>query len=460
MDEDEALEKELDDMRQFLLKEEEEGEEEGWKKTSGVLVRDARTEFVEAAGGQQQSSSSLQRLEDDEEDPFVSILGRRSALTTLEEILPPTPPVELREEHFSSSSSGGSPVVSLNGEELAVAASGGGGDRLVSYSAGFLKKGQRVTTTAASAGLYDDNDAAASPPKRLHAAAARDEGVALTYKEFLAKLMLPYSAELVSHIRAFVVFTLDEARSTEDAIRARKPGAVQKRRETLDSLPSRCATFFAAAEAHLERHPEWKKLGHAGLTSSRFSLEKYVMTKLGAFAFEACRNDDQDERFRRRCRALGTFVTAEHLDVKPALCNEVVMHIARDELRRMDACRAPSDKVECVVKCASVIFSALNLCRAENSSQNGGVSESRAGADDFLPVFIYVVLKADAPRLVSNCDYIQAFHNPDALMSKSGYCFVNLRSSIEFLSHLTGDQIGMDNEDFERRLELAYNQAT
>ncbi|EGB05930.1 hypothetical protein AURANDRAFT_17718, partial [Aureococcus anophagefferens] len=90
------------------------------------------------------------------------------------------------------------------------------------------------------------------------------------------------------------------------------------------------------------------------------------------------------------------------------------------------------DKVDCVVRCASMIFSVLNLARAENSSRKG-TSESRAGADDFLPIFIYVVLHADVPRLHSNCDYVEAFHNPTALMSKAGYCFVNLRSAIEFL---------------------------
>ena len=144
-------------------------------------------------------------------------------------------------------------------------------------------------------------------------------------------------------------------------------------------------------------------------------------------------------------------MTPAHLDIKPQLCNEVVLNIARDELRRMDQSKAPADKVECVVRCASMIFSVLNLARAENSSKKG-TSESRAGADDFLPIFIYVVLHADVPRLHSNCEYISSYHNPNALMSKAGYCFVNLRSAIEFLLTMEASQINMDQAEFDKQL--------
>ena len=40
-------------------------------------------------------------------------------------------------------------------------------------------------------------------------------------------------------------------------------------------------------------------------------------------------------------------------------------------------------------------------------------------------------------------------------MSKAGYCFVNLRSAVEFLLHVTGKQIGMQEADFNRELRNA-----
>jgi Rab5 GDP/GTP exchange factor len=104
------------------------------------------------------------------------------------------------------------------------------------------------------------------------------------------------------------------------------------------------------------------------------------------------------------------------------------------------------------VKCASVLFRSLNLARAKTEDNP---EDSALGADDFLPVFIWVVLKSNVPKLQSNCEYIQAFHNPARLMSKSGYCFVNLRSAMEFVISLDAEAISMDPAEFEAKMELA-----
>ena len=37
-------------------------------------------------------------------------------------------------------------------------------------------------------------------------------------------------------------------------------------------------------------------------------------------------------------------------------------------------------------------------------------------------------------------------------MSKSGYCFVNLRSAIEFILTLDASVLNMEEEDFQRQL--------
>lgn len=81
------------------------------------------------------------------------------------------------------------------------------------------------------------------------------------------------------------------------------------------------------------------------------------------------------------------FMTPESLEVNPNVSREkIVLEIAQEELRKLTQYKAPGDKIACIVKCASVIFSVLNLKR-------GADDASRPGADDFLPIFIYVVLK-------------------------------------------------------------------
>ena len=97
----------------------------------------------------------------------------------------------------------------------------------------------------------------------------------------------------------------------------------------------------------------------------------------------------------------------------------------------------------------------------QGSAGSGGAPGSEAseatqvGADDFLPVFIWVVLRCNVPKLQSNCEYIQAFHNPVRLMSKAGYCFINLRSAVEFILVMDSNSLTMNPKDFHDKLERA-----
>lgn len=82
----------------------------------------------------------------------------------------------------------------------------------------------------------------------------------------------------------------------------------------------------------------------------------------------------------------------------------------------MDAKRAPQDKLACVSKCSQHVFEGLSTSNSEP-----------ANADDFLSGLIYVVLKANPPRLHSNMQYVIRFGLPHSLMAgESGYYFTNL----------------------------------
>lgn len=242
-------------------------------------------------------------------------------------------------------------------------------------------------------------------------------------------------------------------------------------------------------------------------------MEQYVLGRIGEYAFKTVLHDDEDKKLLQRMETM-SFITYESLDIKASLYNEDMIHHAIEELKKINIFKTPSDKVACIVKSATVVFKLLSIHAQQqkrrkqqlkqqqrldkvesngnsnsNSSSNDDNSnkesyddrprdqkdndneededttsnkedceekddddiDTGAGADDFLPLFIWVVLKSHVPRLVSNCEYIQTYLNSARLMSQSGYCLINLRSAIEFITNITAELINMDPLIFDMK---------
>ncbi|EEY56830.1 uncharacterized protein PITG_10345 [Phytophthora infestans T30-4] len=243
-----------------------------------------------------------------------------------------------------------------------------------------------------SRNLFAGVDEALKAKKKASSDPTDGEEDSLTYGEFLQRISLPASRDVLDKIRMFV-------------------GSILGPRG--DGRPPRSTDYVG----QLKECQQWVK---------------------------------EDEALLRRMQLL-SFITPEMLDIKPCMRNEVVWSMAEDELRRINSFRSPGDKINCIVRCCSVIFSVLNLSR--------GDSGSRPGADDFLPVFIYIVLHSQIPRLHSNCEYIAAYRNQADLMSKAGYCFVNLRSAVEFIMAMDGSMLSISDDEFKREREKSLLKA-
>lgn len=135
-----------------------------------------------------------------------------------------------------------------------------------------------------------------------------------------------------------------------------------------------------------------------------------------------------NNKFHSRIRQLN-WVNAKHLDCDIDKTNAQIIELVYKailELLDMDSATAPQDKLACVVRCCRHIFGVLQ-------GGNNGV-KGPASADDFLPVLIFVVLKANPVRLKSNLHYVTRFCNASRLMSgEAGYYFTNLVFQVKFI---------------------------
>uniref|UniRef100_A0A673WGT4 RAB guanine nucleotide exchange factor (GEF) 1 n=1 Tax=Salmo trutta TaxID=8032 RepID=A0A673WGT4_SALTR len=173
-------------------------------------------------------------------------------------------------------------------------------------------------------------------------------------------------------------------------------------------------------------------------------VEMYIMTRLykSVFCPETTEDEKKDLATQNRIRALH-WVDIQMLCVPvdeeiPAVSDNVVKAIT--DVIEMDSKRVPRDKLTCITRCSKHIFSAIKITKSEPAS-----------ADDFLPTLIYIVLKANPPRLQSNIQYITRFCNPGRLMTgEDGYYFTNLCCAVAFIEKLDAQSLNLDPVDFER----------
>ncbi|RDY00378.1 Vacuolar protein sorting-associated protein 9A, partial [Mucuna pruriens] len=234
--------------------------------------------------------------------------------------------------------------------------------------------------------------------------------------------------------------------------------------------------FFLSMEAEIRDHPLWTTASEEDIDCAMEGLEKYVMTKLFSRTFSASPEDAKiDNEISEKICLLQTFLKPEHLDIPPILHNEASWLLAETELMKINGFKAPHEKLLSIMNCCRVI---------NNLLLNAAMSEHvPAGADDFLPVLIYVTIKASSPRtlgstlhypltlndffllvchfqanppnLHSNLKFIKLYRRQAKLISEAEYYFTNLVSTKTFIVDLNAKSLSMDGIEFEESMQAA-----
>ncbi|KAL5076591.1 hypothetical protein RYX36_015575 [Vicia faba] len=252
----------------------------------------------------------------------------------------------------------------------------------------------------------------------------------LGLQDFLERMRQPAAADFVKAIKSFIVSFSNNGPDPD-----RDSAAVQE--------------FLANMEAAFKAHPLWSGCSEDELESAGEGLEKYVMTKLFARVFASIPDDVKlDDQLSEKMALVQQFIRPENLDIKPAFQNEPSWLLAQKGLQKINTHKAPRDKLICILNCCKVIGNLL--LNASLASK-----DNPPGADEFLPVLIYVTLKANPPQLHSNLLYIQRFRRQSRLVGEASYYFTNMLSAEAFISNIDAKAISMEETEFERNMEFA-----
>ncbi|THH27135.1 hypothetical protein EUX98_g7057 [Antrodiella citrinella] len=204
-------------------------------------------------------------------------------------------------------------------------------------------------------------------------------------------------------------------------------GNFAKRTFTVNDQVKLINDFLNFISVRMRESDVWRTASDAEFDNAMEGMEKLVMNRLYDFTFtpqvirmippRPVTSDDleRDEVLSQRI-ALFAWIEPKHLDVPEGEGSEGFIMFAQQELLKITHYKAPRDKLICILNCCKVIFGLIRHLHKEE------------GADNFVPILIYIVLKANPDHLLSNVEFINRFRNPAKLQSEAGYYLSSLKT--------------------------------
>ncbi|KAF9466135.1 hypothetical protein BDZ94DRAFT_1158669 [Collybia nuda] len=199
----------------------------------------------------------------------------------------------------------------------------------------------------------------------------------------------------------------------------------------------------------------WKNASEPEFDNAMEGMEKLVMNRLYEFTFTPqvlhavpprpiTADDLERDRVLSQRIALFGWLETKHLDIPEGEGSMGFLLFAQQELLKINHYKAPRDKLICILNSCKVIFGLIRHLRKEE------------GADAFVPILIFVVLKANPSHLLSNVEFINRFRNPAKLQSEAGYYLSSLMGAVSFIETMDHTSLSsIDQEEFEKNVEEA-----
>jgi len=115
--------------------------------------------------------------------------------------------------------------------------------------------------------------------------------------------------------------------------------------------------------------------------------------------------------------------------------DEAPYYRAIQSLKKISHLKSPRDKLGCI------LITFMDIIQCVTDFWESHDREPVVGADDLVPIFSYVILKARVPKLYSEMTFIWEFATDTEMKGKYGYGFATFQIGVEVVSRLTLDEL-------------------
>jgi len=193
-------------------------------------------------------------------------------------------------------------------------------------------------------------------------------------------------------------------------------------------LDEKCALlndFLEKLNSDMVKDVTWAYSTDDQLYDAQVATERAIMSKIYKEAFYPNNVTDieNDRIFQEHIRRLSKVISLSHpaLQIPKMFQKEAPWPSAQTELLMVNAYKTAADKLACIHRCSVTIMNLLSMA-----------SNKAPGADDFVPVLVYVVLKSNPPNLLSTKQYVNTFYET-RLSGEEYYCWMQFCAAIEFI---------------------------
>ncbi|XP_069465522.1 GTPase-activating protein and VPS9 domain-containing protein 1 isoform X6 [Ambystoma mexicanum] len=193
-----------------------------------------------------------------------------------------------------------------------------------------------------------------------------------------------------------------------------------------DDKTAQVEEFLQSLYGAMAQDVIWQNASEEQLQDAQMAIERSVMNRIFKLAFYPNQDGDslRDQVLHDHIQRLSKVVTANHraLQIPEVYLKEAPWPSAQGEIRTLSAYKTPRDKVQCILRMCSTIMNMLSLAN----------EDSVPGADDFVPVLVFVLIKANPPCLLSTIQYINSFY-ANRLSGEESYWWMQFTAAVEFI---------------------------
>ncbi|XP_044728501.1 serine-rich adhesin for platelets isoform X2 [Chrysoperla carnea] len=185
-------------------------------------------------------------------------------------------------------------------------------------------------------------------------------------------------------------------------------------------------SFMETLATEMNKDSNWKDASESQLELARTAIERTLISRVYINALFPNGDGDisRDQMLYDHMKKLSKIISPNHKDLRihSVYHYECPWTSAQNAISAIAAYKTAADKVRCVMRCATVIMNLLSL-----ASERGVPT-----ADDFTPVLVYVLIKANPPSLLSTIQYVNSFY-ANRLQGEEQYWWIQFCSVVEFI---------------------------